>query len=76
MHAAYGAVLAPQQHQSKLTRKEASLTPVPNPKAGSEGEVLLTWLPKPDLSIFVLPSGILLPRSITTADFLLLLYYD
>jgi hypothetical protein len=68
MHAPCDASLASQQQQQPtLTRKDASLTLVPNPNAGSEGEVDLHWEPKPDLNIFVLPSGILLPLSILEA---------
>lgn len=64
-----GSLLASQQQQPTLTRNDASLTLVPNPNAGSEGEVDLHWDPNPDLNIFVLPSGILLPLSIANADY-------
>jgi hypothetical protein len=45
---------------TSLTRKEASLTLVPKPNAGSDGLVLLTWDPNPLRSILVLGSGCLL----------------
>jgi len=65
-------MLHPQSMPScrHLTRSDASLTLVPNPKAGSEGLVLLTWDPNPLRSILVLESGCFMalrPLSILTS---------
>lgn len=64
------SIHSPCCHERPLTRSDASLTLVPNPKAGSEGLVLLTWDPNPLRSIFVLESGCLMalrPLSILTS---------